>query len=72
MYFALLEKWCNADKNHPKLKAIYEYVKKGHLINDLVKAGILHVTIINDKAVLANQWEAKDNVPKYLSCFLRI
>ncbi len=64
MYFALLEKWFNADKNHPKLKAIYVYVKKGQLINDLVKAGILHATISNDKPVLLNQWDGKDNVPE--------
>ncbi|MBF8274947.1 MAG: hypothetical protein HW390_20 [Candidatus Brocadiaceae bacterium] len=64
MYFALLEKWFNADKNHPKLKAIYEYVKKGQLISDLVKAGILHTTISNDKTVLINQWEDEDNVPE--------
>ncbi|WKZ19661.1 MAG: type I-C CRISPR-associated protein Cas8c/Csd1 [Candidatus Jettenia sp. CY-1] len=64
MYFALLEKWYDADKNHLRLKAIYEYVKKGQIINDLIKAGILHATLSNGKLILRNQWEDKDNVPE--------
>ncbi|TLD42180.1 MAG: CRISPR-associated protein, Csd1 family [Candidatus Jettenia ecosi] len=64
MYFVLLEKWFNTDKNHLKLKAIYEYVKKGHVIDDLVKAGILYVTLSDGKSILMNQWRDKDNIPE--------
>lgn len=42
-YIKQLENWCLSAFNHPYVDAIYTYVKKGVVIEDLVKKQILHV-----------------------------
>ncbi len=38
-----LKDWCNSKFSHPKAKAVHAYIKKGQVVKDLIKAGILHV-----------------------------
>ena len=45
-YISLLGRWAESEHATPKVKAIYEYVKKGDVINDLLKNNIVS---INDK-----------------------
>jgi len=40
-YLALLSDWVKSPYSHPKLPAIYKYVKKGRVIHDLVQDKIL-------------------------------
>lgn len=40
-YLKNLLKWCESEFSDPRLKAVCTYVKKGHLIEDLVKEKIL-------------------------------
>lgn len=42
-YVQNLERWCESQHSHPKIMAICSYVKKGTVLNDLVKAGALTV-----------------------------
>ena len=41
LYIQALEKWCASEFAHPKAQAILEYLKKGHLMRDLVHAQVL-------------------------------
>ena len=43
-YLEQLEEWSSWKKAHPAVKSIYEYVKKGILIQDLVENNILILT----------------------------
>lgn len=43
-YLEQLEEWSSWEKAHPAVKSIYEYVKKGILIQDLVENNILILT----------------------------
>lgn len=43
-YLEQLEEWSSWEKAHPAVKSIYEYVKKGILIQDLVQNNILILT----------------------------
>ena len=42
-YVALLTQWTQSNHSHPKLRAILDYVKRGHVVADLVREGILPV-----------------------------
>jgi CRISPR-associated protein Csd1 len=42
-YEKLLSQWCSSDHRHPKAVAIYEYIKKGRVVADLVEADVLFV-----------------------------
>lgn len=55
-YLEQLSEWCDSTYSHPHVKAIYDYVKKGTLIQDLVNRSILHVT---DAGLLRSKWDTK-------------
>lgn len=62
-YISQLEKWCNSEFSDPKVIAVLKYVKKGHVIGDLVAHQIL---IAGEKGKLLPKWEKKkgETVPK--------
>lgn len=52
-YLALLSDWVDSSYSHPKLAAIYQYVKKGEVINDLTREKILP---LNHERKLLKEW----------------
>ncbi len=40
-YIEQLENWCSSTQAHPKVQAVYQYLKHGKLIQDLVVYGVL-------------------------------
>jgi CRISPR-associated protein Csd1 len=42
-YIKQLESWATPPFSHPKVKAVYAYVKKGTVVRDLIKQGILPI-----------------------------
>lgn len=64
MYLNLLEKWLDFEHTNKKLGTLLRYIKKGQVINDLVNAGILHITCKDDEHVLINQCQDTDNIPE--------
>lgn len=54
-YLNLLGKWKESEFSHPMVAAIYEYLKKGTVIADLVSEGIL--PIIPNENVVAESFE---------------
>jgi CRISPR-associated protein Csd1 len=40
-YETLLGSWCSSEYAHSKAKAVYAYIRKGTLVQDLVKEGVL-------------------------------
>ena len=42
-YMEQLQKWAESDHTHPMIQAIYKYLKKGTLIQDLAEKGILEL-----------------------------
>lgn len=56
-YVKQLENWCNSEFGHQKIELVLAYVKKGHVIEDLVKNDILWVDQNN---VLIEKWLQKD------------
>lgn len=62
LYIQQLEEWFSSPFSNLKIGAVLEYTKKGTLISDLVKHGIL---FIDKKGVLKTKWDGdKDNTPK--------
>jgi CRISPR-associated protein Csd1 len=43
-YITQLEKWCNSEQSHYKVTAIFQYLKRGCLINDLLSQGIISLS----------------------------
>ena len=41
LYAAQLQAWCESPQAHPKARAVYAYVSKGRLVQDLLACGIL-------------------------------
>ncbi|MDR1885595.1 MAG: type I-C CRISPR-associated protein Cas8c/Csd1 [Synergistaceae bacterium] len=58
-YISLLGKWCVAS-GHPKLRAVYEYVKKRRVIRDLADSGVLH---LDENGRLIKSWTGGDGEP---------
>lgn len=56
-YITQLGNWCSSDFSHPYIEAIYKYVKKGTVIEDLLAEKILH---IGDNGRLLAKWTDKD------------
>ena len=48
-YLNQLHEWAEGKYTHPSVKAIYEYVKKGTVITDLVQKGILKLDAESEK-----------------------
>ncbi|OQX02454.1 MAG: type I-C CRISPR-associated protein Cas8c/Csd1, partial [Thiothrix lacustris] len=59
-YLSQLGAWVNSSASHPKAKAIYDYVSKGTLIADLVKAQCL---FLDDKQQLLKKWDKDEDAP---------
>lgn len=60
LYINQLGKWANSDYSHYKVNAIYEYLKKQTLINDLLKSGVLS---LDDNGVLSDSFKIQ-NIPQ--------
>lgn len=52
-YLRNLSEWCHSQFNNPRIKAVYAYVKKGQLIEDLVNNNILFAV----KHQLVSKWD---------------
>lgn len=42
-YMNALSAWVNSFYSHPKITAVYEYLNKGHIIQDLIESNILSI-----------------------------
>lgn len=42
-YIENLKKWAESDNSHPSVRIIYQYLAKGQLIPDLIRAGVIQV-----------------------------
>ncbi|WP_336824617.1 type I-C CRISPR-associated protein Cas8c/Csd1 [Sporosarcina sp. USHLN248] len=42
-YLGQLRSWCNSQFSHPKVESVYNYLSKGHLVQDLIKHKIIYV-----------------------------
>lgn len=68
-YLKDLSQWVESDDTHPKIQAIYVYVKQACLIADLVKAQCLYV---NEQGQLIKQWEKAPNSKEEAPAIFRI
>lgn len=41
-YEKQLSEWCRSSHSHPKAIAVYNYIKKGQVVEDLIKANVLY------------------------------
>lgn len=59
-YQKQLHHWCQSEFSHPKAQAVFRYIEKGTVIEDLIRANVLHVDNNNQ---LLTRWEndTKDN-----------
>ncbi|HIW22181.1 MAG TPA: type I-C CRISPR-associated protein Cas8c/Csd1, partial [Candidatus Dorea intestinavium] len=70
-YLNNLAEWCESEYTDSRLKAVYNYIKKGHLIEDLVRKNILFA--VNNQLVskwnkeLENKYGAKPEIFKSVS-----
>lgn len=58
-YLTLLSAWCQSPYKHPKVETVYAYVKRGSVIADLIKQGILPCDPTGTK--LLTKWEASQS-----------
>ena len=56
-YIKNLEQWCDSEYSHPKVKAVFVYLKKRTLIQDLIEAKVLFVGKDNK---LLEKWDGDD------------
>jgi CRISPR-associated protein Csd1 len=52
-YEAQLFRWCESSHSHPKIRAVYKYIKKGCVIEDLIRAKII---FIDENNKLLSEW----------------
>ena len=52
-YQSQLRTWCQSEYSHPKAKAVYQYISKGRVIEDLITARIVYV---DDQSKLLSYW----------------
>ncbi|MGN7478748.1 type I-C CRISPR-associated protein Cas8c/Csd1 [Solibacillus silvestris] len=57
-YITQLAGWCTSAYSHPYIEAIYNYVKKGTVIEDLVQKHILHT---DENGRLLKKWTGEQN-----------
>ncbi len=55
-YKSQLQEWCESQFCNPKVKAVYLYIKKGHLIEDLIQSNIIYT---DDNNMLLSCWSDK-------------
>ncbi|ANB18488.1 type I-C CRISPR-associated protein Cas8c/Csd1 [Dokdonella koreensis] len=61
VYLELLSGWAASSHGHPKLDAVLHYVRKGHVVSDLVTHGVLPV---DEDGKLVKAWpSSKDQAP---------
>ncbi|WP_342558630.1 type I-C CRISPR-associated protein Cas8c/Csd1 [Metasolibacillus sp. FSL K6-0083] len=64
-YITQLAGWCTSSYSHPYIEAIYHYVKKGTVIEDLVREGVLHT---DSQDLLMKKWTGEQSErPKIFS-----
>jgi CRISPR-associated protein Csd1 len=66
-YLNQIETWCKSDFSHPAIEAVYNYVKKGTLVADLIGEKILHV---GEDGKLLSEWKSelpKPEIFKYIT-----
>lgn len=59
-YKKQLQAWCESAHSHSKVRAVYNYIKKGAVINDLVSSNIVFVDCDNR---LLTQWVGDAETP---------
>jgi CRISPR-associated protein Csd1 len=57
-YIGQMEDWATSQFSHPKVELIYNYVKKGNVIRDLVEAKVLFV---DENGKLIEKWTSRDD-----------
>ena len=62
-YIKQLKQWCESDFSHPYASAVYHYVKKGTVIQDLINCSIIH---ISTDGTLLTKWEDENIDPPLL------
>lgn len=55
-YINQLQEWCESQFSHPDVVSIYNYIKKGTLIEDLINKNILFV---DENNTLLKKWDTK-------------
>lgn len=60
-YEAQLAEWCNSPHSHAKAKAVLSYIRKGHLVADLVREQVLHV---GSDGKLLTRWTSDTPAPE--------
>lgn len=55
-YRDVLEKWCESEYSHPKIKAIFNYIEKGNVLKDLIGYQVL---FIGANGKLLEKWDKK-------------
>lgn len=60
IYMEELEAWLDFSGNHPTLKAIYSYLQKKSLIDDLVRE---HILFENSEGLLMDKWKEEAEKP---------
>jgi CRISPR-associated protein Csd1 len=61
-YQAQQGEWCASEVSHPKAVAVHNYICRGHVVDDLVTHGILH---INEGGSLRTAWpEEQGDTPQ--------
>ncbi|NTW84391.1 MAG: type I-C CRISPR-associated protein Cas8c/Csd1 [Chlorobiaceae bacterium] len=60
VYEELLSNWCGSKYSHPKARAVLAYVRRGNVVNDLVREGLLH---IDGDRRLITEWKDGEPIP---------
>lgn len=63
-YLKQLKAWCESPFTHPKVQAVLNYVAKGRVVADLVKAGIFP---LDSEGKVLNKWETEGDAPSIFS-----
>ncbi|MBW2662958.1 MAG: type I-C CRISPR-associated protein Cas8c/Csd1, partial [Deltaproteobacteria bacterium] len=62
IFKSALQKWCSSDCSHLKAEAIFKYIKKNQVINDLVDKKILHIELKSgDSKKLIYEWTGEES-----------
>lgn len=59
-YEAQLGRWCESEFSHPKAKAVLAYIRKGSVVDDLVREKTLH---IDSTGNLLTRWTGENQTP---------
>lgn len=60
-YEAQLTEWCNSPYSHAKAQAVLNYIRKGHVVADLVREQVLH---IGTNGKLLTRWTSNTQAPE--------